>query len=138
MFFLSSYYSYSQKVFIKPKENDTIRFRVHNKEIYRFVIFQNSVVKFKKKFKGVKYFDIYCKDYLYSKYVDTKNRTVSLFFKSKNSYSKEQLLKMYNQESYYHIRDQINEMLEKFQDRDINDYQDYQDGREIMILDRST
>ena len=126
--------AYSQRVYILPKMNDTIRFRIVNEKVYTFLIIQDSITKFQKRFTGQKYFDIYCKDYLYSKEVDTINKIVAIFFNKKESYTRQQLLKMYNQEAYYQIRDIINELLDDFQDRDINDYQD---DRDIIQADRN-
>lgn len=121
--------AYSQRVFIIPnKENDTITFKIQNDEMYRLLIIQDSVTKFQKDFKGIKYFKIYSKGSLYSKQVDTNNKIVALFFTNMDKFSKRELRRFARQEEYYQVRDLIQDYLDEFQDRDINDFQDDRDS----------
>lgn len=120
---------YSQRVFVQTnKENDTLIFKIQNDEMYRLLIIQDSVTKFQKDFKGIKHFSIYSKGYLYTKQVDTNNKIVALFFTQMNKFSKKELRRFARKEEYNQVRDLIQDYLDDFQDRDINDYQDDRDS----------
>ena len=120
--------SYSQRVFVsKNKANDTLTFKIQNDDMYRLLIIEDSITKFQKDFKGIKHFSIYSKGFLYTKQVDTKNKIVALFFTKMDKFSKKELRRFARQEEYYQVQDLIQDYLDDFADRDINDYQDERD-----------
>ena len=111
--------THAQRVFILERPNDTLRFKVQNETPHKFLIIENGKTIFQKEFKGTKTFDIYCKNYLYKKEYDSIHKITALFFDNKSNFSKAQLRKILQNESYSLQYDLINDLLENYQDRDI-------------------
>lgn len=114
--------SQAQRVFILPRQNDTLRFKVQNETPHKFLIIEDGKTVFQKEFKGVKTFDIYSKNYLYKKEYDSIHKIIALFFDKKNRFSKAELRKILKNESYSLQYDLINDMLENYNDRDLEPY----------------
>tara|TARA_B110000879_G_C10845231_1_gene383146 strand:- start:67 stop:477 length:411 start_codon:yes stop_codon:yes gene_type:complete len=119
--------SYAQRVFILPKSNDTLQFKIQNDTPHKFKIIKDGRTIFQNKFKGIKTFDICTNGYLYNKEIDSVNSIVKLFFDRKNRFSKAELRKILKNEAYILQQDLINEMLMDYQERDIEEYESGRD-----------